>query len=596
MSLGDHLYYLEGIRYDHLFVLYFSIKAFIGSLIAFIAFILLHRIPLKITKIIAKLVLAIAILLLSAIPSVISGFYFISMFSATILTYLLYFPIISWYISTFAPKKKLKVDDDTLKKAPRVSYQTIIKNNSTKILPILILSLVFPIILPRLLQDMCVEYYNNTSGSFMFEEDSFVSTRFTRSLYLDEVCPPGPPCHVYATLPQDASTSVFINVHTNIKVREISLLYDTNANYQNSQALKQVQNVSWSQSFEEFEPIGRRTVFTFLLSDLEPETEYHYQIVYNGKVQFSGNYKTMPGKESNSPFRVVMGGDVSSAPLARQMTSMLSKYNPDAFIIGGDSAYENALHSCWICWDSFFSMFEEHNRKVNRTIPIVIALGNHDVGFNANANVKVNMERYPLFFYYLPQHLPVDRKGNLIKKVPELMQRKSYFYNLIGKTAFFSLDSKFIANYSGTQLEWIDEQSEKLRDYAKFALYHVPMYPVVLRFNDNPQWVMDLAQKTWGIAFEKHRFIGAFENHNHGYKMTKPLKGGKVNPEGVIYFGDGGWGVPTRQLKNTNKRELFEEMGSDNHVWIIDYKDNKLELYPIDVEGKRITQGFVRKL
>ena len=50
-------------------------------------------------------------------------------------------------------------------------------------------------------------------------------------LTLDDMCPVGPPCHVYATLPQDTAHDVFINVHTNKAHRKVYVLFDTAENY-----------------------------------------------------------------------------------------------------------------------------------------------------------------------------------------------------------------------------------------------------------------------------------------------------------------------------------------------------------------------------
>jgi hypothetical protein len=41
---------------------------------------------------------------------------------------------------------------------------------------------------------------------------------FSRYFQYDKPCPPGPPCHLYATVPEDASYAVFINIHTHISI------------------------------------------------------------------------------------------------------------------------------------------------------------------------------------------------------------------------------------------------------------------------------------------------------------------------------------------------------------------------------------------
>lgn len=51
------------------------------------------------------------------------------------------------------------------------------------------------------------------------------------------------------------------------------------------------------------------------------------------------------------------------------------------------------------------------------------------------------------------------------------------------------------------------------------------------------------------ISINKHLLIlilniySAFENHDHVYKRTYPLKNNQVVADGTIYLGDGAWGV-----------------------------------------------------
>jgi hypothetical protein len=48
---------------------------------------------------------------------------------------------------------------------------------------------------------------------------------------MKESCPPGPPCHMYVTVPEDVATSAFINVHTHKSIKSLTVLYDLEENY-----------------------------------------------------------------------------------------------------------------------------------------------------------------------------------------------------------------------------------------------------------------------------------------------------------------------------------------------------------------------------
>jgi predicted MPP superfamily phosphohydrolase len=65
------------------------------------------------------------------------------------------------------------------------------------------------------------------------------------------------------------------------------------------------------------------------------------------------------------------------------MTSYLVSFSPDIIILGGDTVYDDGMRSCYNSWDEFYTMFEDINSKLNRIVPFVMAVGNHDVGFDA---------------------------------------------------------------------------------------------------------------------------------------------------------------------------------------------------------------------
>lgn len=58
----------------------------------------------------------------------------------------------------------------------------------------------------------CVSYYNDNYG-FSLGGSIRVSTEFTRILELEQLCKDGIVCHLYPTLPEDASSAVFFNAH-----------------------------------------------------------------------------------------------------------------------------------------------------------------------------------------------------------------------------------------------------------------------------------------------------------------------------------------------------------------------------------------------
>lgn len=89
---------------------------------------------------------------------------------------------------------------------------------------------------------------------------------------------------------------------------------------------------------------------------------------------------------------MAVGGDVSMTQEGKKITSNLYDFNPDIIIIGGDNAYDDGMRTCWYSWDNFYSLFDDLNNKLGRLVPIVMSVGNHDVGYDAMATVSTSLE------------------------------------------------------------------------------------------------------------------------------------------------------------------------------------------------------------
>mmetsp|Transcript_29034 Transcript_29034/g.28711 ORF Transcript_29034/g.28711 Transcript_29034/m.28711 type:complete len:88 (+) Transcript_29034:1145-1408(+) len=79
----------------------------------------------------------------------------------------------------------------------------------------------------------------------------------------------------------------------------------------------------------------------------------------------------------------------------------------------------------------------------------------------------------------------------------------------------------------------------------------------------------------------------SFENHVHGFKRTKPLKGGKVAEDGTVYIGDGSWG-PLIGDCEPNNRDLMDNNNAIHHVWHIKINGNQLQGTALNDKGEAI--------
>jgi hypothetical protein len=71
------------------------------------------------------------------------------------------------------------------------------------------------------------------------------------------------------------------------------------------------------------------------------------------------------------------------------------------------------------------------------------------------------------------------------------------------------------------------------------------------------------------------------------FKKTFPLTQGEVDMEnGVVYFGDGNWGIVPEGCYNGNSSGIIETWNATNHVWMMELvAQGNYSIYPVDVNG-----------
>jgi len=113
-------------------------------------------------------------------------------------------------------KKQLKKDNQ--------SYSIF----SKKLTMPIIRALTYSLFMPVFFHNSCLSFYNNSIGYYNPTLGFVVNTQLSRYFQLPKACPVGPPCHLYATVPEDTASSVFINIHTHKSIFEnVAIYYDT---------------------------------------------------------------------------------------------------------------------------------------------------------------------------------------------------------------------------------------------------------------------------------------------------------------------------------------------------------------------------------
>jgi hypothetical protein len=79
---------------------------------------------------------------------------------------------------------------------------------------------------------------------------------------------------------------------------------------------------------------------------------------------------------------MINAGDSGYTKSAVELTKIVATLKPDVFFIGGDIAYDDNLPACMFTWDYYLGMYGSLTTSIGYMMPIVLGVGNHDVGLN----------------------------------------------------------------------------------------------------------------------------------------------------------------------------------------------------------------------
>lgn len=309
------------------------------------------------------------------------------------------------------------------------------------------------------------------------------------------------------------------------------------------------------------------------LLNLSPNCCYEFKINSSEKKY---SFKTFPQELDKLSF--IVGGDMyhDDIDTFSQMNKNASQLNPDFILLGGDLAYsapkfglfsENVKK--WIDWLKVCKKtFILPNGKI---IPLILAIGNHEV--TGRYNKSPNEAKYFYTFFRSPN--------------------KSGYYNLqfSNYLSLYILDSGHTNSIHGIQTQWLKNTLELTKEESqKFAIYHVPAFPSIRNFN---QEISKNIRKYWVPLFEKYGFKAAFEHHDHAYKRTYPLINYKIDPNGVLYLGDGAWGVEKPRISKYKNNPFLAKTASKQHFIFITLTKEYQKFEAID-NNKEIFDIFLR--
>ncbi|RMG50327.1 MAG: metallophosphoesterase family protein [Acidobacteria bacterium] len=305
-------------------------------------------------------------------------------------------------------------------------------------------------------------------------------------------------------------------------------------------------------------PFSDRIVHLVELTDLEPASDYRFRFG-DHSVEFA--FRTLP-RALREPMRFVVGGDMMQrAEWFQETCRRAAQYDPWFVIIGGDIAYADGDPSKVERWIEWFAIWKQTMvTSDGRLIPLLAAIGNHEVsgGFNRRS------DQAPFFYSLFP--LPASRSYRVLD-----------FGNYM---SLIFLDTQHTQAIAGAQTDWLAERlAERSTIPHLFVISHVPAYPSVRPYT---YWVSAKIRKYWVPLFEQFGVDVVFEHHDHAYKRTHPILAGAVDPRGIVYLGDGAWGVRIRQPR----QDWYLAKTADRRHFILVTLDNeKRRFQAIDSDG-----------
>ena len=322
-------------------------------------------------------------------------------------------------------------------------------------------------------------------------------------------------------------------------------------------------------------PGAKRIIHRVELTGLQPATMYEFRLGPDSRI-FS--FRTMPAT-ADEPVVFAIGGDTRHRREWMEQTNREAmKFDPDFIAWGGDLAYDDALIERA---DKIVDWFDACKATLitpeGRVVPVVVGIGNHEVvgGYWRNTEGYKPTDAWRLAiapFFFRVFAFP-GQPG----------------YGVLDFGDYMSLivaDTDHANPMDGAQLAWLEKTlAERSRVPHVFPMYHAPAYP---SHRDYGNSLSRKVRELWVPLFEAYGVEVAFENHDHTYKRTVPILGGEPHPNGVVYMGDGAWGVSTRDVHPPEDAWYLAEALPKRHFILVTLQGEERRIDVYDENGAQI--------
>lgn len=297
------------------------------------------------------------------------------------------------------------------------------------------------------------------------------------------------------------------------------------------------------------DPLSKYTKHELLLTDLESNTEYYYDVLDDGSPESVGTVTTFP--DTPAPFRFAVISDTQSdQEVHAALIDMIIDEDPLLLLGAGDAVSEGLSLSDW---ETFFDV----RRELQRHVPFYGVLGNHE-----------HDSRLYFDFFDLP--------GN-----------ERYYSFAVGDVLFVMLDSEGLVPfdlpleektdptflfYFAQQKAWLKHTLETNADKSFiFAAFHKPLYSV----NPDRQVTTLSNRLRWGDVFERYGVQVVFSGHDHHYHHAYT--------NGTHYVVCGGGGGHLYENTAIQPETVLTE--KVHHYITVDVEEDTATLTATDIDG-----------
>ena len=312
-------------------------------------------------------------------------------------------------------------------------------------------------------------------------------------------------------------------------------------------------------------PGSIRTRHAVELTGLSPRTDYEF-CFWPGERAF--RFRTLP-QDLSQPVRFVNGGDVyHERQWMDTMNELAGKLDPAFVVLGGDLAYThggtNKVENMER-WEAYFDSWKQKAVTPDgRLVPMVVTIGNHEVTSLLKTPPAETFAYYAFFPFPGPQGYNVLDFGRYL--------------------SLFLLDSAHVHPVEGAQRAWLERTlADRQRVTHRIPVYHVPAWPSYRPVDGS---VSQKIRDQWCPLFEQHGVKLAFEHHDHAFKRTVPIRGGKPDPTGITYLGDGAWGVKLRNPDPAKPRWYIAKAGMIRHLYLVTLYPKARHVLAINEHGQ----------